>query len=120
MDAIAFKNARLNRVFKNTGFAILALAILVPGFDLVQRAAAASADDLELTAKNFVIIIKNVGESAIEIQAVIPNDRAECTIAQPIRNLKVGEVMGWPSECVATARVTIKTNRGDFRYSFRR
>jgi hypothetical protein len=96
------------------------LAVLLSVFSLARWAASISSDDLEVVDRGMALSIRNVGAGPIEVRDVAINDRAECSKPRPARTLQIGETMGWPTECYSPARATIRTNRGDFTYTFRR
>lgn len=121
LPAYQNRKGRIERISKGTKSILVVLVVLVVGFNAARWIASQASVDLVITDRGILgIWIKNIGSTPVEIRHVTINDRPECTRPQPAKIVKVGDIVAWPSECFSKARATIKTDQGDYTYSFDR
>lgn len=115
------RKGQVERIGKGTKSILAVLAILVLVSGLARWAANETSVELVVSDRGILgIWIKNVGQGPVEIRDVVINDRVECTKPQAAAVLKVGDIMRWPSDCLSKARAMIKTDQGNFTYTFDR
>lgn len=111
------RKGKVERVGKGAKSILAVLGTVLVIFGLAKLGSGSSS--LEVTLFGMGMRIMNVGTEPIEVRGSLINGRAECSPPRTPKTLKVGEEVGWRSECLPIIRATITTNKGDLTYSFR-